>query len=77
MKPSELVESIRKTEEEQRESGIDYTAQHVRQSVVHTREDVVGIYQILSNIEGSVKGSNIFNFITMIGIIILVIRDFI
>ena len=75
MKHHEFIESIRKTEQEQRESGIDYTAQHVRQSVVHTREDVVGIYRMLSNIEGSVKGSNIFNCITMIGIIILVIRD--
>ena len=77
MKPSELIESIRKTEEQQRESGIDYTAQHVRQSIVHTREDVIGIYSLLDNLGDIFRQSNIFNFITMIGIIILVIRDFI
>jgi hypothetical protein len=77
MKHHEFIESIRKIEQEQRSSGIDYSEQHVRQSVVHTREDVIGIYRILSSIEDSFNKSNIYNCITMIGIIIIVIRDFI
>ena len=46
----ELQDSVREAEEHKREIGIDYDAAHVRQSVVHTREDVIMIISLLGSV---------------------------
>jgi hypothetical protein len=45
-----FVEQVREQERSQREEGISYTGQHVRQSIVHTREDIALIAAHLGDI---------------------------
>ena len=46
-----LQEQVKDTERSQREDDIKYDNQHVRQSIVHLREDAVLIVAHLSNLE--------------------------
>jgi hypothetical protein len=36
-----LQDSVREDDAKQRVEGVDYSSQHVRQSLVHSREDIV------------------------------------
>lgn len=36
-----LQKTVRESEKQKREAGIDYDEQHVRQSIVHIREDII------------------------------------
>lgn len=47
-----FVESVIEVDEVQREGGMDYTRQHVRQAIVHSRQDIVLIVAHLAEIGG-------------------------
>jgi len=64
-----LLESIKDTEREQLEMGIDYPEQHVRLSVVHTRQDVVLIFSYLNSIAETTR--IMVNWIAFIGWLVL------
>jgi hypothetical protein len=51
-----LQDTVRQSEQKQREQfGMDYGTAHVRQSIIHTREDVVLVVHHLCEVKNSLK----------------------
>lgn len=50
-----LQNGVREDEQVQRDAGQDYTPQHIRQSIVHTREDMVLLVSHLAGIHKAVN----------------------
>lgn len=70
-----LVDSVRETEKQQRDNGLDYDEIHVRQSIVHTREDLVNVYDQLCKTKSQIEYIKNYSFITMIAVIVFVVKD--
>jgi len=52
-KATYLQNAVRTDEKRQRDLSIDYDAKHVRQAIVHTREDIVLVISYLNSIGDS------------------------
>ena len=53
-----LQKEVRSSESKKRESGVDYDEIHVRQSIVHTREDLVLLVPLVTHILSQTKKVN-------------------
>ena len=59
----------------QRENGLNYDDIQVKQAIVHTREDVCGLYDQLCNTKREIGYIKNYCFISMVAIIIFVVKD--
>ncbi len=53
-----LQREVRASESQKREGGIDYDEKHVRQSIVHTREDLILFIPLVTHILSQTKKIN-------------------
>ena len=65
-----LQYSVREAEREHRDAGEDYTPQHVRQSIVHTREDMTLVYSRLCDVADGSKKTNV-RLVLIVGLLAL------
>lgn len=68
-----LQKVTRESEKEQRDAGIDYDEKHIRQSIIHTREDVILLVSLMANLLVQSKKTNK----RLLGIIVVLILCFI
>ncbi len=45
-----LQKAVRESDNQKRETGIDYDEKHVRQSIVHTREDIAAFVPLVTHL---------------------------
>ena len=66
-----LQEVTRETEKGQRDAGINYDEKHVRQSIIHTREDIILLVSLMANFLAQSKKINQRLFVIIVVLFIL------
>jgi hypothetical protein len=71
-----LLKVTRESEKEQRDASIDYDEKHVRQSIIHTREDIILLVSLMGNLLAQSKKINKRLFVVIVVLILCFILIF-